>query len=83
VKSNSILEDRNSWHNLSSNYVDAAAPDSHYDNSEKLLMNNLHSLELAIIELRESKKATGRIQRFIPQREMKSSGLRIVGLTCG
>jgi hypothetical protein len=83
VKSNTISEDRNSWRNLSSNYIDAAAPNSHYDNGEKLLMNNLHSLKLAIIDLRESKKATGRIQRFIPQCEMKSSGLRIVGLTCG
>jgi hypothetical protein len=58
-------------------------PNSHHDNGDELHMNNLHSLKLAIIDLREIKKATGRIQRFIPQCEMKSSGLRIVGLTCG
>jgi hypothetical protein len=56
VKSNSISEDKNSWRNFSSNYIDAAAPNSHYDNGKKSLMNNLHSLKLAIIHLREAKK---------------------------
>ncbi|MFZ0263948.1 MAG: hypothetical protein WAL42_02595, partial [Nitrososphaeraceae archaeon] len=49
----------------------------------RLLLNNLHILSSTILGLREIKTTTGGIQRFIPRREMKSSGLRIVGLTCG
>lgn len=49
----------------------------------EVTLNNLHILSSTILELREIKKTTGGIQRFIPRREMKSSGLRIVGLACG